>query len=575
MMTNDFTVLERTLAIDYRPASNLKGTVTGANWTFLLPTLEIESILCLGVPPASTLATLGRIARTVLVACEKEAQIHEARHVIQQAERSNIYPVQADVPAQFPFSADSIDLLVLTGEHQVNGSKDKRNIRAPFARFLKPGGLVYAQISGLFLTGDELREDVTGSGESQVFWLTPITGEMQTAVPVNDRDTIRYFYREGLYTPLIRYMPFARIERFLSRHPLSRIMMQRFSMLIGPGAGNLAHSPPAYLRSIAGRAGVDIENHRWGLSAKGKYNTRKVLIFLYNRDRSIPEYIAKMTRNPAFNPRLENEHRALLLLQDMGIGDPECLPRVVFFGYHSDLAVVGETLVVGDAFREKTKASADCPYALSAVNWLTELGASTADLVSAAPENVAAGLGQLFCRFMEIYQLDAEHRHFLEDQISRIKESPEGFPLVFQHGDPGTWNVKISTSGKAAFLDWEAAEPKGMPLWDLFYFLRSYCTWVASAQGVRNSLEGFERYFLKQSPLSSLVVDSVRNYCERVKLRRDIVEPLFYTCWMHRSLKEAPRLRMDHLERGHYVSLLRRSINQREAPTLHKLFSEI
>ena len=573
MMLNDFTVLERTLSVDYSPASNLKGTVTGANWTFFLPSLEVERVLCLGVPSDSTLATLARIARTVFVACEKAGQIREAKQAIQQAGRANIYPVQTDVPAHLPLAAGSIDLLVLIGEHRINGSKVEQHIRSSFDRLLKPDGLIYSEIAGRFRPGDELNQNVTGSGESQVFWLTPIAGEMQTAVPVNDRDTIRYFYRKGFYTPLIRYMPFARIERFLSRNPLSREMFQRFSMLAGSGAGNLADYPPAYLRAIAGRAGVDIENHRWGLSAKGKYNTRKVLIFLYNRDHGTPEYIAKMTRDPAFNPRLENEHRALVLLKEMGIDDTECLPQVVFFGYHSELAVVGETVVVGDDFREKTTASADCPYALDAISWLTELGASTADLISATPEEVSAGLERLFSRFMEIYQLDQEHCQFLVEQINRIKESPEAFPLVFQHGDPGTWNVKISANGKAAFLDWEAAEPKGMPLWDLFYFLRSYCTWAASTQGVRNSLEGFERHFIQESPLSSLVMDAVRNYCERVNLPRDMVEPLFYTCWIHRSLKEATRLRMDRLERGHYVNLLRLAIDRRGAPRLQKLFS--
>ena len=37
-------------------------------------------------------------------------------------------------------------------------------------------------------------------------------------------------------------------------------------------------------------------------------------ITLFNRAAEAPEYIVKMTRDPALNPRLENEHRALALL---------------------------------------------------------------------------------------------------------------------------------------------------------------------------------------------------------------------------------------------------------------------
>ena len=45
----------------------------------------------------------------------------------------------------------------------------------------------------------------------------------------------------------------------------------------------------------------------------------------------------------------------------------------------------------------------------------------------------------------------------------------------------------------------------------------------------------------------------------------ELVEPLFYTCWMHRALKESTRLTAGDLERGHYFSVLRASIKRREA----------
>ena len=52
------------------------------------------------------------------------------------------------------------------------------------------------------------------------------------------------------------------------------------------------------------------------------------------------------------------------------------------------------------------------------------------------------------------------------------------------------------------------------------------------------------------------------------------VEPLFYTCWMHRALKEATRLPPEHLEEGHYLRLLRLCIERRSAPALRRLFAQ-
>jgi hypothetical protein len=567
-------MLERTLSSDYILGSNLKGDVAGANWTFLLPNLEIERVLCFGVPPITTLRTFSRIAQVVLVVCENSRQIDSVQQTIKQINLTNVDIVGADSQSILPLTADCIDLVFQISPYPINLSRTKITINNDIRRILKPEGLIYAEVRGKPVhNGRDFGKIMDFPGESQILWVSPIFGEIESAVPWKDRGTIQYFYHNGLDTHLLRQRAFTRVERFLSQFRLSSRFFQRFAVLIGRDAGHLADSPPRYLCKIAIDSGVDIDNHRWGLSAKGKYNTRKVLVFLYNRTSGTPEYIAKMTRDPAYNPRLENEHRSLLLLEEMGFGDKETLPRAVFFGYHSGLAIVGETVVDGNSFRSRTKTTADCPYALNAIHWLAELSAFTADFTTGTPQVIATVLRRIFFRFINIYQLDQKQRDFLESQIIRLGESSEGIPVVFQHGDPGTWNVRISEHGKAVFLDWEAAEPKGMPLWDLFYFLRSYCTWSANVRGVRNSLEGFVQQFMSESSLSSLVVNSVKEYCERINLPKNLVEPLFYTCWMHRALKEATRLSKDRLDRGHYVNLLRMSIDRRDAPTLQALFS--
>jgi thiamine kinase-like enzyme len=180
---------------------------------------------------------------------------------------------------------------------------------------------------------------------------------------------------------------------------------------------------------------------------------------------------------------------------------------------------------------------------------------------------------KLFTRFIEIYRVTPEQHTFLKNQIAIIGRSQEAFPLVFQHGDPGTWNVMATPTGQAVFLDWEAAEPQGMPLWDLFYFMRSYAVWAARLGGVRSSLQGFTRQLLTGSELSQLLIQATHRYCQRTDLPHHLIEPLFYTCWMHRALKEATRLVPAKLEKGHYVNLLGLCIEQRDARLFGHLFS--
>ena len=570
-------MLETTLATSFVPGTNLKGNVAGANWSFLLPSLELEQIVCLGVPPVSTLKTLSRLSHEVRVVDYRSRQLWAISEISQRRGLSNVYPVAANHQAISRLPSRKADLVLIPSRSWMLKLKRDLALLVELQRLLKPTGWIYLEFNGAteWSPGREVMKVLgEGQGVTQVFWTTPLHGEVQTAVPLFDSETIRYFLRKKLYAPTTRLRVLDRAERFFYRHRLFSRFTRRYSALVGPLANELAVSPPEYLRTIAKRSGVDIDNHRWGLSARGKYNARKVVFFLLDRISGMPEFIVKMTRDPGLNPRVENEYRALTLLREKGIGDRETLPQVAFFGYHSKLAVLGQTAIDGVPFRQQAKTDPACAYVQQAIDWLTDLAEATANFGAATPVQAADELRKLFHQFAEIYRLEPAHYAFLDRQIATIEQCREAFPLVFQHGDPGIWNMMATSGGQVAFLDWEAAEPQGMPLWDLFYFLRSFCTWAAHDQGTRDSLTGFAQQFLGESPLHSLVIESTRRYCKRINLPAHLVEPLFYTCWVHRALKEVTRLTPARMERGFYVSLLRLCINQRSAPLFRQLFLE-
>jgi hypothetical protein len=335
----------------------------------------------------------------------------------------------------------------------------------------------------------------------------------------------------------------------------------------------IAPGPPRYLQDVAAAAGVDVHDRRWGLAAPGEYPSQKVLVFLFGADSGAPQSVVKITRDASLNPRLENEWRALTLLRDGGIGADDTLPRPQFFGRHAGLAVLGESAIDGKRFRERTRATADCPYARAAVEWLLDLGTTTATEAGADSSGVLTGLEPLFERFSQIYRLEAGEEDFLRKRVAALARAGDGFPLVFQHGDPGPWNLLITPDGKPAFLDWEAAEPLGMPLWDLFHFLRSYGVMVSRAAGTRDPLRSFAEQYLDQSTLSRLLAETTRRFCARTGLAPALMEPLFYVCWIHRALKEAATRPPHRLEAGRYVNVLRMAIAQRDAPGLRQLFS--
>ena len=251
--------------------------------------------------------------------------------------------------------------------------------------------------------------------------------------------------------------------------------------------------------------------------------------------------MAKLTRGPEWNARLENERRALTLLEAASVGEPGTRPLPAFHGTAAGLAVVGETAVAGTPFTKRSAWTPACPRGRAAIAWLRDLARATADSNVAAAAAVGDALNDLADRFVSVYGAPAGEERFLREQ-SNASAVDRPFPVVLQHGDPGPWNLLATDGGGVAFLDWEAAEPNGLPLWDLFYFLRSYGVAASRAAGRREPTASFAEHYLEPSPLGDVLVETIAAARAEVGLDPELVEPLFYTCWMHRALKEATRI---------------------------------
>jgi hypothetical protein len=640
-------MLETTLATEFVPGTNVRWQVTGANWTFLLPSLEIDRALCIGLPTAAALATLARISCAVDIVC-LDARQKDAVDALRHGSLSaSVNTIRADDIAALPVAPGSVDLVVVADAAIAARLGRDPGARLALDRLLTAAGRMYWEASAWLPArgpfgwsnghaADPAVKRASGSTSAHRFWLTPLAGEMHTAVPLADGAAIDFFLENKLYslsTASLKRQAAERVRQLLrgggrpkrDRDPRSRdqdkgrkpvpvdpghspsptagseaargaavglarlaerteqwlvrrrLLMRRQGMLAARDAAVAGNAPggqcppPAYLTAIACSAGVDIAGMRWGLSARGAYSSRKVLVFLFEADSPEPSLIVKMTRDGAFNARLDNEARGLAWLEARGVGDAETLPRAVFHGHHGGLAIVGESVIAGVPFRERARWAPDCPYAAAAIDWLVDLSAKTVDREGRSDE-AAETLAELFRRFDAIYTLAPDHRAFLEEQIAAVGAHPGSFGTVFQHGDPGTWNLVATPGGRVAFLDWEAAETRGMPLWDLFYFLRSYGVGTARAGGTGDALQGFREQFVDDSPLAAWAATAVARGREAAGIPAELVEPLFHTCWMHRALKESTRLSPDKLDMAHYLNLLRLGIDRRDSPGLARIF---
>jgi aminoglycoside phosphotransferase (APT) family kinase protein len=565
--------LERTLEAPLLPGSNLKGEVAGANWWFLLPRLVVERVVCLGTPSAATLVNLARMSDEVVVSAPRR-WTKGIGQAAARLELPNVSVVESDGNGRGGAAHASGDVVLRAG--RAFGRSRRRQTEDEIERLLRPDGIAYLEfrpvLERLMATGASERP-MEQLGSVQLLWLAPVAGEIRLAAPLGDHRTIAYLERRYLRNAFLRRDLIRHPRRFLGRHVIASRLMPRRGVLAGLPRADLDVGPPRYVQSLAAQAGVPLQGHRWGFAAIGEYSSQKVLFFLFRGEDEAPQYVVKITRDPSLSPRLENERRALGLLGETDFGAASALPRPVFFGYERGLAVLGETAIDGVPFKQRTTGTVDCPFARAALDWLVELGITTASRPAGGARDVADELEALFQRFRKIYRLSRAHEAFLGAQIEALASSENGFPLVFQHGDPGPWNLLITAAGEPAFLDWEAAEPSGMPLWDLFHFLRSYGLRVSQAAGTQDPMRSFEQQFLDDSLLGRLLARTTSRYCAETGLPREFVQPLFYVCWVHRALREVTRLPPDGVNRGRYVNLLRLSIERRESPGLRRIFS--
>jgi hypothetical protein len=564
-------MLETARAATYVPGSNLRSPSAGGAWLFLLPRLSFTRIVCVGLVPGPTLDALCRVGREVIVICSGRAAVRKARGVLRRRRLPRARAIGWSDWRAVP--QGSADLVVISSARKAKRLRENETW-PEVARLLRTDGVVYLETRGKL----ERVEGAVGGGGwlakagQQSFSIAPGFGEVRAAVVADDAETVGDLRHRGMWATSA-FIGIGGRVREVPTGPLGRRLGPRWAVLSGLGVTGWLGRAPRYLRELASEQGIALDPYRWGMAAPGLYLSNKVVFMFFDRASGSPAYVVKATRDASMNGRLMNEWSALSHLRDRNLAEDDAVPRPAFIGTPGGLAVLGVTGIAGRRFADVEPGDVASSSARSAVEWLTELGAVTAEPIAGGPAEAAADLADLFTRFSEIYTLSPQNREALYGHIDRLSSAATPFPSVFQHGDPGAWNLLVKPSGGVAFLDWEAAEPRGAPLWDLFHMMRSFATLASRTAGRKDPLAAFAEHFLADTTSNAFLVESTARYCERVGLAAELVEPLFYGCWMHRALKESTRIPPQRLDGGHYLNLLRRCLDANGEAPLRRLFS--
>lgn len=361
-----------------------------------------------------------------------------------------------------------------------------------------------------------------------------------------------------------RLGPVGTIDRTLKQR-LRRVPAERRQVRTGTLHGVAAPRPPDWLVAAAAGAGFDVADHRWALWCRGEFASQKLVLFLVAPGTTEPGVVVKITRDRRFNERLVNESRMLRRVHELDVDARGGAPAVLFTGEVWGSAVSAQSAVSGADLRAALRHRPELIDTVTA--WLADM--ARASTTTANADELGEVLHRTIDRYIDAYPVPPSAHRFLRSQADLLATS--GIDTVLQHGDPGPWNAVLTPSGEVAFLDWEAGEERGLPLWDLLYFLRSASmqivpkpVWVSRRRRTRRDL-------IDGSDLTVTVSSHVRTYADAVGLDHTAIEPLVHLCWVHRAVKQARRLAPPSRARGVFHCLVLDGVAGREQPGFRQL----
>jgi len=124
-------------------------------------------------------------------------------------------------------------------------------------------------------------------------------------------------------------------------------------------------------------------------------------------------------------------------------------------------------------------------------------------------------------------------------------ESLEDLPLVPEHRDCSPWNVLLTPEGEPALLDWESAEPSGLPLLDLVYFLANSAFVLSGALESGRTREAYRAMLDATSPEGEVAFACMGEYRDRLGIAEAAIAPLRLLCWLVHSRSEHFHLELD------------------------------
>ena len=298
-----------------------------------------------------------------------------------------------------------------------------------------------------------------------------------------------------------------------------------------------------------------------------RYSTSRHVIAAVLGEGGRPQVVVKVPRLAGDSGAVEREARSIAALVDSGAPAQHLAPEVLAFPKVGDRRWLVETAVRGEPLGRRLLRADRRRSVASVVRWLGDL--PVAGCTSPGDDGRHERL------LLAPLRLLAEALAGTEDQalVPRTVEEVEplraaSLPVVFEHGDLSHPNLVRQQDGRLVVVDWELAEPAGLPAQDLIFFLAFAAASVDRAADVPAQVRAFAAAVLTRGGWGreELELDAARLGYDPGLLR-----PLLIACWARqaahllvRTLGTAgptpSREVVDHLRAGRLMAIWRDAV---------------
>jgi aminoglycoside phosphotransferase len=404
------------------------------------------------------------------------------------------------------------------------------------AELVPPGGWLYAELRrgpvARFGRALALVREL-GLGEAAAHWHLPSFDRSQEIVPLAHDEVVGHaLERHGARFRIPgRALLRAGLLRRLA--PCVSVLARRVNGDSGAPATNTGLA-----RLVAAR--VDVPAEARSLLVTPRFAaSRHVVFLLFGPEEDRPRLVAKLPRLSGDVGGIQREAESLRALGSRGSGGFDGAPRLLAFEREPGKELLAETAVVGVPLSPAEVRRAPEASVSSVEELLVQMALADPQPAAADPGWFERLLGEPLRRFAAAFDGGDEARLAARtlELVSPLRDRE--LPLVLEHGDVSHPNLVVLANGRAALVDWELSEPRGLPAHDLFLFL----AYVAFALGRAKSNEDRKTIFDETFFGGHAPSAAISKYAERVGVASQLLPALFVACWARYAAILVQRLR--------------------------------